>query len=128
MHGLTPDQIGAMIGGVIVMLGTLAAIIGKAWSALSSIRDEVQHDHGHSMKDASTRTEEKVDSLGAAMHSVETAVSGIRDELRIIRREGAQTREEVAHVRDSAEGTHRDLRDGQERLSERLDRLGPDRP
>ena len=128
MHGLTPDQIGAMIGGVIVMLGTLAAIIGKAWSALSSIRDEVQHDHGSSLKDASTRTEEKVDSLGAAMHSVETAVGGLRDELRIIRREGAQTREEVAHMRDSAEDTHRDLREGQERLSERLDRLGLDRP
>jgi septal ring factor EnvC (AmiA/AmiB activator) len=128
MHGLAPDQIGAMIGGLIVMLGALALVVGKAWTALTTIRDEVQHDHGHSMKDASTRTEEKVDSLGAAMHSVETAVGGLRDELRIIRRDGAQTREEVAHMRDSAEDTHRDLREGQERLSERIDRLGQDQP
>ena len=128
MHGFTPDQIGAIVGGFLVMLGALVAIITKAWQALSSIRDEVKHDHGSSMKDASTRTEEKVDSLGAAMNSVETAVGGIRDELRIIRRENAQTREEVAHVRDSAEATHRDLRDGQERLGERIDRIGPDQP
>jgi len=128
MHGFTPDQIGAIVGGFLVMLGALAAVIAKGWQALSDIRGEVKHDHGSSMKDASTRTEEKVDSLGAAMHSVETAVGGLRDELRIIRRDGAQTREEVAHVRDSAEHTHRDLREGQERLSERLDRLGPDQP
>lgn len=127
MH-FTPDQIGAAVGGLIIMLGALAAVIAKGWQALSEIRGEVKHDHGSSMKDASTRTEEKVDSLGAAMHSVETAVGGLRDELRIIRRDGAQTREEVAHVRDSAEDTHRDLREGQKRLSERLDRLGLDRP
>ena len=124
----TPDQIGAAVGGLIIMLGALAAVIAKGWQALSDIRGEVKHDHGSSMKDASARTEEKVDSLGAAMHSVETAVGGLRDELRIIRRDGAQTREEVAHMRDSAEDTHRDLREGQERLSERLDRLGPDQP
>ena len=127
MH-FTPDQIGAAVGGLIIMLGALAAVIAKGWQALSDIRGEVKHDHGGSMKDSQSRTEEKVDSLGEAMHSVETAVGGIRDELRIIRRDGAQTREEVAHVRDSAEDTHRDLREGQERLSERLDRLGLDRP
>jgi predicted nucleic acid-binding Zn-ribbon protein len=128
MNGFTPDQIGAIVGGFLVMMGALVAIITKAWQALADIRGEVKHDHGSSMKDASARTEEKVDSLGAAMHSVETAVGGLRDELRIIRRDGAQTREEVAHVRDSAEDTHRDLREGQERLSERIDRLGLDRP
>lgn len=127
MH-FTPDQIGAAVGGLIIMLGALAAVIAKGWQALSDIRGEVKHDHGGSMKDSQSRTEEKVDSLGAAMHSVETAVGGIRDELRTIRRENAQTREEVAHVRDSAEDTHRDLREGQERLSERIDRLGPDQP
>lgn len=127
MH-FTPDQIGAAVGGLIIMLGALAAVIAKGWQALADIRGEVKHDHGSSMKDSQSRTEEKVDSLGAALHAVETGLGGIRDELRIIRWDGAQTREEVAHVRDSAEDTHRNLREGQERLSERLDRLGPDQP
>lgn len=123
MHGLTPDQIGAVVGGFIVMLGALVAVIGKAWSALSSIRDEVQHDHGHSMKDASTRTEEKVDSLGTGLHALETGLGGIRDELRLMRRESAQTREEVADLRTTSDATHRDLKTGQEGLDRRLDAI-----
>lgn len=62
MH-FTPDQIGAAVGGLIIMLGALAAAIAKGWQALADIRGEVQHDHGGSMKDSQSRTEEKVDEL-----------------------------------------------------------------
>ena len=126
MH-FTPDQIGAAVGGLIIMLGALAAIIAKGWQALADIRGEVKHDHGSSMKDASTRTEEKVDSLGAALHAVEVGLGGIRDEIRNNRRhadeEHESLRDELHELRGSADRTHRDLSDGQKALADQLDEL-----
>ena len=119
MH-FTPDQIGAAVGGLIIMLGALAAVIAKGWQALADIRGEVKHDHGSSMKDASTRTEEKVDSLGAALHAVETGLGGIRDEIRNNRRhadeEHESLRDELHELRGSADRTHHDLTGGQKEL------------
>ena len=126
MH-FTPDQIGAAVGGLIIMLGALSAVIAKGWQALSDIRGEVHHDHGSSMKDASTRTEEKVDSLGAALHAVETGLGGIRDEIRNNRRhadeEHESLRDELHEPRGSADRTHRDLAGGQKDLASQLDEL-----
>ncbi|VEI04097.1 Uncharacterised protein [Acidipropionibacterium jensenii] len=126
MH-ITPDQFGAAVGGLIVMLGALGIIVAKGWQALADIRGEVKHDHGSSMKDASTRTEEKVDSLGAALHAVETGLGGIRDEIRNNRRhadeEHESLRDELHELRGSADRTHRDLSGGQKDLASQLDEL-----
>ena len=109
------------------MLGALSAVIAKGWQALSDIRGEVRYDHGSSMKDSQSRTEEKVDSLGAALHALETGLGGIRDEIRNNRRhadeEHESLRDELHELRGSADRTHRDLDDGQKALGDQLKKL-----
>ena len=102
MH-LTPDQIGAAVGGLIIMLGALAAVIAKGWQALADIRGEVQPDHGGSMKDSQSRTEEKVDELLRTQRGMARDIGRLAD--------ADQRIEDTAH-------------DEHERLWKALDRLG----
>ena len=103
MH-FTPDQIGAAVGGLIIMLGALAAVIAKGWQALADIRGEVKHDHGGSMKDSQSRTEEKVDELLRAQRGMAKDIGRLAN--------ADQRIEDTAH-------------DEHERLWKALDRLGP---
>lgn len=119
MH-ITPDDIVAATTGAAIVLGAITVGIGKAVQLLRDLKTqmdtaqhELTHDHGSSMKDSSVRTEEKVDSLGAALHALETGLGGIRDEIRNNRRhadeEHESLRDELHELRGSADRTHRDL-------------------
>jgi chromosome segregation ATPase len=107
--------------------------------------------------DATTRIEHTIEGLGAVVdqiaaeqtrqggtiHSLDTGLGGVRDDLRIIRREAGQTRDDVAEVRTqvadldrkhdelerSAEARHDQLEAGQQHLAaqvEQLTRPAPD--
>lgn len=107
MHGFTPDQIGAIVGGFLVMMSALVAVVVKAWQALSDIRGEVKHNHGGSMKDTSARTEEKVDELLRTQRGMARDIGRLAD--------ADQRIEDTAH-------------DEHERLWKALDRLSPAPP
>lgn len=111
MH-FTPDQIGAAVGGLIIMLGALAAVIAKGWQALADIRGEVKHDHGGSMKDSQSRTEEKVDRLLASQDRLEAAQRGMAKDI-------GRLADADQRIEDTAHDEH-------ERLWQALDRrAGP---
>lgn len=87
---------------------------GEVKGTLDTAQHELTHNHGSSMKDSTHRAEGKIDGLiksvdsvaaeqraqGVRLHSLETGMGGIRDDIRQLRADDSQLRAEVANVRD----------------------------
>lgn len=103
--------------------------------AMATAQHELTHNHGSSMKDASTRTESKIDGLTDAvdtnteltrgvvaeqdrqatrLHALETGLGGIRDDVRQIHRssdsEHGTFRGDIKEIRDDVRQIQHQLR------------------
>ncbi|AFV89347.1 hypothetical protein PACID_15340 [Acidipropionibacterium acidipropionici ATCC 4875] len=122
------SSIAALIGSLVQGMKTRAEVEqmrGHVTAAMETTQHELTHNHGSSMKDASTRTEGKVDRLSDAveanteltrgvvaeqdrqatrLHALETGLGGIRDDVRQIHRssdsEHGTLRDDISQIRD----------------------------
>lgn len=129
------SSIAALIGSLVQGMKTRAEVEqmrSHVWGATTATREamataqhELTHNHGGSMKDASTRTEGKIDRLtdeveanteltrgvvaeqdrqATRLHALETGLGGIRDDVRQIHRssdsEHGTLRDDISQIRD----------------------------
>ncbi len=114
---ISPDDIGAAVGGLIVMLGAVAVIVGKAWTALTEIKkqtgeitrqtgpngENAARIEGKRAADTSTEVLSVLGDMRAEqgrqsgrLHALETGLGGLRDDIRNDRRHA----DEVAEAHD----------------------------
>lgn len=135
---IPPDVILALVTGITGLVGAVTALVkgfadarlthnklATIETAAEHTARELTHDHGASMKDASARSEEKIDALGAAMHdigarihSIDETISGMRDDDRQTRADITQIRADLSDVRANADREHALLRAGIDQLKE----------
>lgn len=117
------------------MRAHVSGALDASRQALKTAQHELTHNHGSSMKDASTRTESKIDGLTDAvdanteltrgvmaeqdrqatrLHALETGLGGIRDDVRQIHRssdsEHGTFRGDIKEIRDDVRQIQHQLR------------------